>query len=155
MSEHGTEGSVNPKIRGGRLQMGDHHGSDPHQSPIPCRLRPALIPGLPRIVVQDELSDGSADPKDLIPAKSLGHTVWVEPLVHDHPLQGPESELSVMLIISCIIVTFFFYFEPMITGAFDREGQKAGKKNSEDRMQETESMSDTGAWILEIPGNQS
>jgi len=35
----------------------------------------------------------------------------------------------------------------MIPGVFDREGQKGGKKNSEDRMQETE-------WMPEIPENQ-
>jgi hypothetical protein len=43
----------------------------------------------------------------------------------------------------------------MITGAFDREGQSAEKKNSGDRIQETEWTPDNGSWVLEIPGNQS
>jgi len=43
----------------------------------------------------------------------------------------------------------------MKTGAFDREGQKGGKKNSEDRMQETEWMPNNGFWMPEIPENQS
>jgi len=43
----------------------------------------------------------------------------------------------------------------MIPGVFDREGQKGGKKNSEDRMQETEWMLNNGFWMPEIPENQS
>jgi hypothetical protein len=60
------------------------------------------------------------------------------------------------LMTSCIIVTsFLLYFEIMITGAFDREGQKGGKKNSEDSMQETEWMPNNGFWMPEIPENRS